>query len=94
MKRTLSFVFLLTLSFLSHAQVGSEASRKYQYVKVRVKAMVLDAKTSLPIPYTTVYLVPQGDTTITNFALSGENGQVVLEKVISGRYQLSAELLG
>ena len=94
MKRTFSFVFLLTLSILSHAQVGSESSSKYQYVKVRVKAMVMDAKTSLPIPYATVYLVPQGDTTITNFALSGENGQVVLEKVISGRYQLSAELLG
>ena len=94
MKKTLSFVFLATLSILSCAQVGSEASREYQYVNVRVKAMVLDAKTSQPIPYATVYLVPQGDTTITNFALSGENGQVVLEKVTTGRYQLNAELLG
>lgn len=94
MKKTLAFLFLVTLSILSYAQVGSEFSREYQYVNVRVKARVLDAKTSQPIPYATVYLIPQGDTTITNFALSGENGQVILEKVTTGRYELNAELLG
>ena len=94
MKKALAFFFLVTLSILSRAQVEWTVPREYQYVNVRVRAKVLDVKTSQPIPYVTVYLIPQGDTTITNFAVSGENGQVVLDKVASGKYELNAELLG
>lgn len=94
MKKFLSTLFFLSLAVLSRAQGTGSSSREYQYEHVTVKAMVLDAKSSQPIPYVTVYLIPQGDTTITNFALSGTNGQVVLEKVLSGKYRLNAELLG
>lgn len=93
-KKALAFLVLITLCLHSRAQMGSDASRNNQYVNIRVKARVLDAKSSQPIPYATVYLIPQGDTIITNFTLSGENGEVVMEKVASGRYKLSAELLG
>lgn len=85
---------LLALSFAARAQGGRGSDPAYQYQSIRVKAKVLDAKSLAPIPYATVYLIPQGDTTITNISLSGEDGTVVLEGVVSGRYELNAELLG
>ena len=94
MKNALLFINLLIIDVLASAQVNGSIARQYQYQNVRVKAMILDTKSSQPIPYVSVYLIPLGDTTITNFALSGDNGQVVLEKVPSGRYQFNAELLG
>ena len=94
MKKILVSLIFFTLAVISNAQETGSSSRRYQYQNVRVKAMVLDTKSSQPIPYVTVYLIPQGDTTITNFAVSGENGLVVLDKVASGKYVLNAELLG
>ena len=94
MKKILVSLIFFTLAVISKAQETGSSSRRYQYQNVRVKAMVLDAKSSQPIPYVTVYLIPQGDTTITNFSVSSENGQVVLDKVASGKYELNAELLG
>ena len=91
MKRILSISAFLFAAVLSHAQ-GQGIS--YQYQEVRVKAKVLDSKTATPVPYATVYLIPQGDTTITDFAISNEKGDIVLEKVAAGRYELNAELLG
>lgn len=85
---------LLALSLAARAQGGQGSDPAYQYQSIRVKAKVLDAKSRAPIPYATVYLIPQGDTTITNISLSGEDGAVVLEGVVSGRYGLNAELLG
>ena len=40
------------------------------YEPVKVKAFVLDSKTAEPIPYASVYLIPKGDTTVTNFTIS------------------------
>ena len=93
-KKTFASLIFFTIAVISYAQVGGNVSREYQYVNVSARALVLDAKTSEPIPFATVYLIPQGDTTITNIALSDENGQVLLEKVVTGRYELYAELLG
>lgn len=94
MKKTLALILLLTLALVAGAQETKSSSLSYQYQQVTVKAKVLDAQSLLPIPYVSVYLTPQGDTTITHFALSDENGKVVLEKVPSGKYRLNAELLG
>ena len=70
MKKILVSLIFFTLAVISKAQKTGSSSRRYQYQNVRVKAMVLDAKSSQPIPYVTVYLIPQGDTTITNFSVS------------------------
>lgn len=94
MKNRIIACGLLTLSLTTFAQGSRSTDPSYQYQNVRVVAKVLDRKTSAPVRYATVYLIPQGDTTITHFALSGEDGMVVLEKVTSGRYQLNTELLG
>lgn len=89
-------VFLISIFFslIANAQERKDQRLLYQYNNVRVVARVLDARSSAPVPYTTVYLIPQGDTTITNVALSDEKGFVVLEKVAAGRYELNAEMLG
>ena len=94
MKKTLAVLLLLTCAVSVYAQGNRNIDPSYQYHNIRVVAKVLDAKSSAPVPYTTVYLIPQGDTTITSFALSDEKGFVVLEKVAAGRYELNAELLG
>lgn len=94
MKKSLVVFLLMVFAVSSFAQGNRDITPSYQYHNVRVVAKVLDAKSSAPVPYATVYLIPQGDTTITNFALSDEKGFVVLEKVAAGRYELNAELLG
>ena len=84
----------ITFSGMADPQGTKRTDLSYQYQNIRVKAKVLDAASREPIPGVTVYLIPQGDTVVTNFALSGEDGAVVLEKVASGTYALNAELLG
>ena len=81
------FCFCASLS----AQTTSDAHR---YESVKIKATVLDVKTSEPIPYVSVYLIPEGDTTITNFAISDQKGKVAMESVVSGQYELYAEYIG
>ena len=61
---------------------------------IKVKLSLLDAKTEEPLPFATVYLNPQGDTTITHFALSDEKGEVEIKEVPVGRYRLNVELIG
>ena len=47
--------------------------------------IVVDATSGAPVEFATVYLCPQGDTTITNFALAGEDGIAVIEDVTQGK---------
>ena len=94
MKRVLAIFIAITAVVSSYAQGSRSENPRFQYQDVRVKARVLDSKTSAPVSFATIYLIPQGDTTITNFAISDEKGDVVLEKVASGKYVLNAELLG
>lgn len=59
-----------------------------------VKLTLKDSKSSDPIPWASVYLIPQGDTTITHFALSDDRGDVLLKEVPVGKYELNAEIIG
>ena len=63
-------------------------------MNVKVKLTLKDAKTSEPITWASVYLIPQGDTTITHFALSDDKGDVELKEVPTGKYELNAEMIG
>ncbi len=91
MKRSLLTVFLIITPLLLGAQ-DFEQIQRMRTLKVRLELQ--DDKTSLPIAYSTVYLIPQGDTVITNFAISDEKGQAVLENVVQRKYELHAELIG
>ena len=63
-------------------------------MNINVKLTLKDAKTSEPISWASVYLIPQGDTTITHFALSDDKGDVELKDVPTGKYELNAEMIG
>lgn len=59
-----------------------------------VRLTLKDSKTSDPVSWASVYLVPAGDTTITHFALSDDRGDVLLKDVPVGKYELNAEMIG
>ena len=59
-----------------------------------VRLTLKDSKTMEPISWASVYLIPQGDTTITHFALSDDKGDVELKEVPTGKYELNAEIIG
>ena len=89
-------ILLAALSAIcANAQVitlNIEDLNKYQTLQVRMTLQ--DAETSEAISFASVYIIPQGDTTITNFALSDENGDVMLEEVLPGKYEVNAEMIG
>ena len=92
------FIFLLAGLLIAgalHAQVvvmDYDMFRSNRNIKVKLKLQ--DAKSEEPLPFATVYLNPQGDTTITHFALSDPEGKVEIADVPTGRYRLNVELIG
>lgn len=96
MNKRLFAVFAgLLLAVAAHAQVVVMDYDMFQRNRnIKVKLSVLDAKTEEPLPFATVYLNPQGDTTITHFALSDMKGDVEIKDVPVGRYRLNVELIG
>lgn len=59
-----------------------------------VRLTLKDLKSSEPVSWASVYLIPAGDTTVTHFALSDEKGDVRLKDVPVGKYELNAEMIG
>lgn len=91
MKRIFSILTLVLLGTFVQAQVFDMMN---SLRTVTLRARVLDKSTGEPVTYAAVCLTPQGDTTITAFGLSGEDGRVAVEGVSQGRYILTAEVLG
>lgn len=88
----LALVVLVSLSASGQVIVNLDNINQYRTMKVRLTLQ--DAATSEPISFATVYLIPQGDTTITNFSLSDDNGDVIMEDVMPGKYEVNAEMIG
>ena len=65
-----------------------------QNSNTHVKLTLKDAQNSETIPWASVYLIPDGDTTITHFALSNDKGDVLLKDVPVGKYEVNAEIIG
>lgn len=64
------------------------------YAQSSVKLVLKDAVTGEAVPYATVTLTRENASKASRYALSDENGAVVLEKVRSGKYTLKAEVMG
>ena len=96
MNRRLFAVFAgLVLAVAANAQVVVMDYDMYERNRnIKVKLTVQDARSEEPLPFATVYLNPQGDTTITHFALSDQKGEVEIADVPVGRYRLNIELIG
>lgn len=95
MKNHLILPLLLILaSTMARAQVLIDFDSFTQHQNVTLMLRLLDSKTKEPVNYATVYLIPQGDTTITHFAVSDAKGKVKIEDIIPGKYEVNAELIG
>mgnify|MGYP003482332497 CR=1 FL=1 len=92
--RLLQSVLILMSVVSLQAQNTIDIKNYNQYTNVRLKLSLQDADTDEPIAYATVYLTPQNDTLITNFAVSDEAGEVEIKDIIPGRYQVNAEMIG
>ena len=90
MKKILILLCLIIMAHPSHAQLDMIQRNRNLNVKLTLK----DAKTSEPISWASVYLIPDGDTTITHFALSDDKGDVLIKEVPTGKYELNAEMIG
>ena len=85
----------LLLAVSANAQVVIMDFDMYERNRnIKVRLSVQDARSEEPLPFATVYLNPQGDTTITHFALSDQKGAVEIPDVPVGRYRLNVELIG
>ena len=94
MKKILSiFSVLAAFSTLANAQIliNSDTFSRAQY---DIAVTVTDSATNEPMSFVSVYLRAQGDTLITNFALSDSTGKAKLPEVNRGSYVLIAEMLG
>ena len=96
MKRTfLTLLAILTAAGALRAQVVVMDYDLYRSNRnIKVKLSVQDARSEEPLPFATVYLNRQGDTTITHFALSDQKGAVEIPDVPVGRYRLNVEMIG
>ena len=84
---TILFVQILPAQVLNYDMIERNAN-------TNVKLTLKDSKSSKPISWASVYLIPAGDTTITHFALSDDKGDVLLKEVPVGKYELNAEIIG
>lgn len=83
------------LSALSlNAQVVIDLENYNRSRNVSLNLSLQDANTKAALGFATVYLIPQGDTTITHFALSNEKGEIEIRDIVSGWYLLNAEMVG
>lgn len=94
MKRTILTLLAAIIATSAGAQVVISLDNYQKYQTVEVKMTLQDDKTSEPISFASVYIIPQGDTTITNFSISDDKGNVVLEEVLTGKYEVNAEMIG
>lgn len=95
MKKLFAFVLAaIGLAVPSGAQVYIDLDMLQHSGNTTLEMKLQDSKSREPIGYATVYLIPQGDTTITHFALSDADGKVKIEEIISGKYEVNAEMIG
>lgn len=65
-----------------------------RYRTANVRVSVMESGTENPVEFATVYLSKQGDSTVTNFAITSEKGIALIENVVQGKYVLNCELVG
>ena len=94
MKKIFLMLMLCIMTIPASAQIIVNIDDLNQYSTIEVRLTVRDENTSDPIGFASAYLIPQGDTTITNFALSDEKGDIVFDEVLTGKYEVNIEMIG
>lgn len=94
MKHLLTVICALTLAVTVRAQIYMNWDQLDKATNVQIKMKVRDSKTKEPIGFATVYLIRQGDTTITNFTFTDEKGYARIKDIIPGKYDVNIENMG
>lgn len=94
LKRLVVSISALLVSFGAWAQMVIDMDMLTRNQNTNLEMILQDARSGEPIAYATVYLIPQGDTIITNFALSNPKGKVEMDEIIGGKYEVNAEMIG
>lgn len=94
MRRYIISLLPLLLFVNLNAQVVINMDLYDSVQNVTLLCSIIDAKTEEPLAYSTVYLSPQGDTTITHLAMSNDKGLVEIRDIIPGKYEFHAEMIG
>ncbi len=94
-KKTLSLaaVILCVAAIRTNAQIII-SSDIFESVSYKLEAQVVDSLSNEPIPFASVYLMPKKDSLITNFSLTDTLGNVMLNEITRGDYDLHVEFLG
>ena len=95
--RSFSRTLITILLCLCHYNLSGQIvilSDMNKYQNVRLRMTLQDKETKEPIPFATLYLIPDGDTTITHFGLTDEAGDVTIKDIPSGKYLVNAEMIG
>ena len=87
-------LFCVLFAVSSHAQVYILNDNLIKGRMSEIKTTVLDSLTNEPITFASVYVIPSKDTTITNFTLTGANGEAKLDEVPFGSYVFHVEMMG
>lgn len=86
---------ILIVAAVITATVDAQISSMMNSVRtVNVKATLADSKTGEPVSYAAVWLTQKGDTVIHDYAISDDNGHVVISGVKQGKYDVHIEILG
>ncbi len=89
--RKLLVLFLALLPLTLSAQIYIRGRNATVFP---ITAAVVDSLSGEPVAFSSVYLRPVGDTLITHFTLSDQNGKAILDQVTRGEYTLNVEFLG
>ena len=97
MKRHLTiFLTFLAINVVAKAQsvITYYSGSAFEQKTHTIKFKVLDSLSKQPIEFATAYLVPHGDTVITHFTVSSQNGDVSFANIVKGKYWVNVEILG
>ena len=84
--KSLKYLFTMSLMFLGlvcFAQSGQT-----------VKALLVDEGSGEPVGFATVSLTPAGQTAVSKYAQSADDGRVTLNSVKGGKYTFKVDLMG
>ena len=85
-------ILFLTSAVCSFAQINLNFLDKIENTHIRIK--VKDKETRDAISFATAYLTPKGDTTIVDFCLSDQEGNIRFKELPVGKYEVNVEMMG
>lgn len=89
MKLLVSAVVLMFLSFSAYSQKNDP-----KYTGNAVMAVIMDGGNGDPVPFATAYISKKGDEENAFYALTNEDGMVIIDKLPLGKFIFKVELIG